>query len=73
MSEEDDAAYLRTQTLLIAWQCINSTKFEDSNLAEKAKWLMSTGLSRSDAAIILGSTDNSLRVTLATDAKKSPK
>jgi hypothetical protein len=37
----------------------------------KAKWLISMGFSRPDAATVLGSTDESLRVMFATEARKA--
>jgi hypothetical protein len=38
---------------------------ESSSVTEKAQFLIGLGLSRAEAASILGSTDNSLRVNLA--------
>ena len=43
---------------------------EADGVVDKAEFLMGLGLSRSDAARMLGSTDDSLRVSLAKRAKK---
>jgi len=44
--------------------CACSIDVQDKGLFERATFLMNLGLPRSDAAALLGSTDESLRVTL---------
>lgn len=54
-----------------AYLCLQQAGLEDASIVDKAKFLMVLGLSRADAAALLGSTDDSLRVNLARVAKKT--
>jgi hypothetical protein len=54
----------------LAYLVVNSPGLKDKKVTEKATFLMGLGLDRKDAAAVLGSTDNSLRVNLP---KKTPK
>lgn len=56
-----------------AYLCLHQAGLDDASVIERAKFLMVLGLSRADAAALLGSTDDSLRVNLARAAKKSAK
>lgn len=44
-----------------AYQAIHLAGLSDKSVTEKAKFLMVLGLTRSDAALLLGTTDDSLR------------
>lgn len=54
----------------LAFQALHLAGLKDKGLYEKAKFLMGLGLSRADAASMIGSTDESLRVSLFKQAKK---
>jgi len=56
-----------------AFLCLHQAGLEEAPMLDKAKFLMALGLSRSDAAGLLGSTDESLRVQVARAAKKTTK
>jgi hypothetical protein len=49
----------------LAFLCLNASDVRGSGLLEEAGFLMTLGLRRADAAALLGSTDDSLRVTIA--------
>lgn len=53
----------------LAYLCLQRSDAADKGVLERATFLMNLGLPRSDAAALLGSTDNSLRVMLGS---KSP-
>jgi hypothetical protein len=57
----------KAQALLV----LNQAGLSEKKLTEKARFLMVLGLSRADAAALLGSTDESLRVSFGREAKKS--
>jgi hypothetical protein len=44
-----------------AYQAIHLAGLSDKSVTEKAKFLMVLGLTRSDAAVLLGTTEDSLR------------
>lgn len=56
-----------------AYLCLQQAGLDDASIIEKAKFLMVLGLTRADAAALLGSTDDSLRVNMARAAKKTAK
>jgi len=47
-----------------AYLDVNSAGLKDKKVTEKATFLMGMGLGRKDAAAVLGSTDDSLRVNM---------
>jgi hypothetical protein len=49
----------------LAYLVMNSDDLKTKNVTERAKFLMGLGLRRKDAAALLGSSDESLRVLLA--------
>jgi hypothetical protein len=53
-----------------AYQAMHLAGLSQKRLPEKARFLMVLGLSRAEAAALLGSSDDSLRITLAREAKK---
>ncbi len=53
----------------LAALCLHLTSSADANMTARAKFLMNLGLARKDAAAVLGTSDDSLRVLLARDAK----
>jgi hypothetical protein len=57
----------------LAYLVVNSAGLKEKKVTERATFLMGLGLERKDAAAVLGSTDNSLRVNLGKPATKSAK
>jgi hypothetical protein len=53
----------------LAYLCLRHSDVADKGLLARATFLMNLGLPRHEAAALLGSTDDSLRVTLAAAAK----
>lgn len=53
-----------------AYLALHQAGLGDRSVSEKAKFLMNLGLSRADAAALLGSSDDSLRHLLASATKK---
>jgi hypothetical protein len=47
----------------LAYLCLQHSDVAEKGLFEQATFLMNLGLPRSDAAVLLGSSDDSLRVT----------
>jgi len=56
-----------------AYLCLDHAGLRDKGITEQAKFLMNLGLSRADAAALLGSSDDSLRIMLARAAKGGSK
>jgi hypothetical protein len=56
-----------------AYLVVNSAGLKDKKVTEKATFLMGIGLTRKDAAAVLGSTDESLRVNLGKQGTKGAK
>jgi hypothetical protein len=54
-----------------AYQALHLAQLADKSLLERANFLMTLGLSRAEAAGLLGSTDDSLRVQMARAKKKA--
>jgi len=54
----------------LTYLVVSSPGLKDKKVTEKAAFLMGLGLARKDAAAVLGSTDDSLRVNLP---KKTPR
>jgi hypothetical protein len=52
---------------------VNQAGLGEKKLTDRARFLMILGLSRADAAALLGSSDESLRVSFAREAKKGVK
>jgi hypothetical protein len=48
----------------LAYLCLHASDVDGKGLLEEARFLMGLGLPRADAAALLGSSDDSLRVTL---------
>jgi hypothetical protein len=46
----------------LAYLCLERANLESSTVLEKAEFLMRLGLPRKEAALVVGSSDNSLRV-----------
>jgi hypothetical protein len=55
-----------------AYQALHLAQLGEKPLVERAGFLMTLGLSRADAAGLLGSTDDSLRVQMARAKRKVP-
>ncbi len=53
-----------------AFQALHLAGLGEKKLTDRARFLMVLGLSRSDAAGLLGSSDDSLRILFAREAKK---
>lgn len=56
-----------------AYLCLDHAGLREKGLTEQAKFLMNLGLSRADAAAMLGSTDDSLRIMFGRAVKSAPK
>jgi hypothetical protein len=54
----------------LALLALGAADMSDKPVLERAEYLMRLGLPRREAAMVLGSTDESLRVMLAAKAKK---
>lgn len=54
-----------------AYLCLHQAGLADASVIDRAKFLMALGLPRAEAAALLGSSDDSLRVNMARAAKKS--
>ena len=57
----------------LAFLVVNSPEWKDKKVTERATFLMGLGLARKDAAAVLGSTDESLRVNLGRVGTKRSK
>jgi hypothetical protein len=57
----------------LAYLCLQHSDVADKGLFEQGTFLMNLGLPRADAAALLGSSDDSLRVTLAAKSKAKSK
>jgi hypothetical protein len=53
-----------------AYLAMHAAGFSDKQLADKAKFLMTLGLTRAEAAVLLGTTDDSMRHVLSNASKK---
>jgi hypothetical protein len=53
-----------------AFQALHLAGLSEKRVTEKARFLMVLGLSRAEAAGLLGSSDDSLRIMFAREAKK---
>lgn len=54
----------------LAFQALHLAGLGEKRLTDRARFLMVLGLSRADAAGLLGSSDDSLRILFAREAKK---
>lgn len=54
----------------LAFQALHLAGKSEKRVTEKARFLMALGLSRADAAALLDSSNDSLRINLAREAKK---
>jgi hypothetical protein len=57
----------------LAYLCIHSTDLKDRGMADQAKFLKGLGMSNSDIASLLGTTDNSIRGLLSYAEKSKRK
>lgn len=57
----------------LAYLCLHQAGLDDASVLDRAKFLMALGLPRAEAAALLGSSDESLRVGFARAAKKTAK
>jgi len=53
-----------------AFQALHLAGLTEKKVTDKARFLMVLGLTRADAAALLGSSDDSLRILFAREAKK---
>jgi len=54
----------------LAYLCLHLAEMRSRTLLEQAEFLMALGLPRREAAVVVGSTDESLRVLARSKAKK---
>lgn len=57
----------------LAFLAMNVSDAKDKTLTERAAFLMNLGLTRRDAALLLGTTDNSLGVMMGRTRKRNTK
>ncbi|HVE95076.1 MAG TPA: hypothetical protein VNB24_09160 [Acidimicrobiales bacterium] len=57
----------------LARLCLSGAGMDERPVLERAQFLMDMGLPRAEAARVVGSSDDSLRVMFATKAKKTSK
>lgn len=62
---DEEQAWLAVIGRALAFLCLTEADLRDKDLATQARFLVSLGLSRRDAAGLLGSTEASLRVLLS--------
>lgn len=60
--DEEKGGWLAVIGRSIAFLCLNAAELRDSDLADQAHFLQGLGLSRREAAKMLGTSEDSLRV-----------
>jgi hypothetical protein len=71
VSDANESNWMAVSARAQAYQALHLAQIADKSLVERANFLMTLGLSRSEAAGLLGSTDDSLRVQIARAKKKA--
>lgn len=71
MSDPNEINWTAVAARAQAYQALHLADLGNATLVVRASFLMTLGLPRADAAALLGSTDESLRVTLANAKKKA--
>ena len=69
-NEKDTTDWVAVAARSLAHQSLHQAGLGDASMVQKAQFLMVLGLTRSDAAGLLGSSDDSLRVQLNRASKK---
>ncbi len=69
-SSEEPTDWNEVIAKALAYLVVNSPGLKDKKVTEKATFLMGLGLARKDAAAVIGSTDESLRVGLGKSGAK---
>lgn len=70
MPDPNEPNWIAVSARAQAYQALHLAQLADKPLLERANFLMTLGLSRAEAASLLGSTDDSLRVQMARAKKK---
>jgi hypothetical protein len=55
----------------LAYLCLDAADMESATVLERAEFLMNLGLPRKEAAVVVGSSDESLRVLARQKAKRA--
>jgi hypothetical protein len=71
MPDPNEPDWIAVSARAQAYQALHLAQLADKPLVERASFLMTLGLSRAEAAGLLGSTDNSLRVQMTRAKKKA--
>jgi hypothetical protein len=71
VSDPNESNWMAVSARAQAYQALHLAQLADKSLVERAGFLMTLGLSRAEAAGLLGSTDESLRVQIARAKKKA--
>ena len=71
MPDADEPNWMAVSARAQAYQALHLAQLADKSLVERANFLMTLGLTRAEAAGLLGSTDDSLRVQIARTKKKA--
>jgi hypothetical protein len=70
MPDANEVNWMAVSARAQAYQAMHLAQLADKPLVERAGFLMTLGLSRAEAAGLIGSTDDSLRVQMAKAKKK---
>lgn len=70
-NEKDPTDWVAVAAKSLAYQSMHLAGLGESSMVQKAHFLMILGLSRADAAGLIGSNDESLRVQLAKAKRKA--
>lgn len=71
MSDPNETIWTAVAARAQAYQALHLADLGKAPLLEKANFLMTLGLPRAEAALLLGSTDESLRVAIYNAKKKA--
>lgn len=70
MPDPNETNWIAVAARAQAYQALHLADLGDASLVARANFLMTLGLPRAEAAGLLGSSDESLRVSIATAKKK---
>jgi hypothetical protein len=70
-NEKEPTDWVAVAARALAYQSLHLSGLDEAPLVQRAQFLMTLGLSRAEAAVLLGSNDESLRVQLAKAKKKA--
>lgn len=71
MADKEETNWAAVAARAQAYQALHLADLATAPLLQRANFLMTLGLSRAEAAALLGSTDESLKVTINTAKRKA--